>query len=152
MLSQTFIQNFVKLATKSNLLEYSGPSVDEGGQPNKEAFHRQAKKLLKEIAGRLHLNGFEIRSNKAGPGSVGEITLHGERIYIQLSEPMINCAFMWRLVKGRKDYTGLRNQWMAYEKLLDLDNAIAIWAEAIKNHPEPITEFTPANHWQMVTL
>lgn len=87
----------------------------------KADFHRLAKKYLKEIAEamRLEPGDFEIRSNKAGIACLGEVTLHSNNLYVQLGGSLPNTQFYYRTVKGKKDYTGGRNIWMDYERLLD---------------------------------
>ena len=82
----------------------------------KEDFHKRYARALREIAKGLGLTvgTFDIRSNKAGPGVLGEVTLHGERIYMQVGG---SCCgedrpdLLYRTVRGRTDYTGGVNHW-----------------------------------------
>jgi hypothetical protein len=80
------------------------------------------RRVLRAIAAELGLQSgtFDIRSNLGGTAVAGEITLHGEHIYIQFSE---GDSFMYRSCEGRKDYTGGANHWMLYDDLLDLPRA-----------------------------
>lgn len=92
----------------------------------KEKFHKLAKKVAKEIAHRLNLpsGSYEIRSNKAGIAVCGEVTLHGEHIYIQLSQGWNLPRFMYRYCANQKDYTGGVNQWMDWQDFENFDQAI----------------------------
>jgi len=97
-------------------------------ETNKAKFHRLAKSCLREIAKQLGLDKgtFTIRSNMAGIAVSGEVTLHGDDIYISLSAdgPFSEPQFMYRSCKGQKDYTGGGNNWMRYADLSDMDRAI----------------------------
>jgi hypothetical protein len=53
----------------------------------------------------------------------GEITLHADRIYIQLCEPMNGLEVLYRSCNGRKDCSGGGNHWMRYDDLCDLPKA-----------------------------
>ena len=109
-------------------------AYDDHGFNDKKAFHRLATAYLKEFAGVLGLarGSYDVRSNKAGVACLGEVTLHGEGIYIQLSQSSLGEQFMYRKCKGRKDYTGGVNQWMALSQLADITEAGRI----IRNHME----------------
>ena len=52
----------------------------------------------------------------------GEITLHHERVYIQVSQPSTghDSGILIRRCKGRKDYTGERNHFASLSLLDDL--------------------------------
>ena len=54
----------------------------------------------------------------------GEVTLHGEHIYIQLSQGSFYKMFMYRHCNGRKDYSGGVNRWKDFSDLNDLDKAV----------------------------
>ncbi|GEO01881.1 MULTISPECIES: hypothetical protein [Sphingomonadaceae] len=79
----------------------------------KRAFHREARSALRVAARHLGLepDQYDLRSNFAGPAVSGEITLHGDEIYIQVSIPCIHPGreVMFRRCKGRQDYLGDRN-------------------------------------------
>lgn len=76
------------------------------------AFHRDARAALR-AARHLGLepDQYDLRSNFAGPAVSGEITLHGDEIYVQVSIPCIRPGreVMFRRCKGRQDYLGARN-------------------------------------------
>jgi hypothetical protein len=77
----------------------------------KTVFHRDGMKLLKTLAIELGIEA-DFRSNKGGVAVSGEITLHGDQIYIQLFQPSFapdSFQFLVRSCKGRKDYSGGMN-------------------------------------------
>nr|WP_250807778.1 hypothetical protein [Neorhizobium tomejilense] len=84
-----------------------------GTHETKEAFHRDARRLLKSLARDLGFAAgtFDLRSNKGGPAVSGEITLHHNDIYIQASNPgsRQERGLLIRTCKDRKDYTGGNN-------------------------------------------
>jgi hypothetical protein len=85
----------------------------------KAKFHKLGKKVCQEIADLLKLEKgtYDIRSNQGGIAVSGEVTLHGEHIYIQLDQSVLSSLkdrFMYRSCKGRKDYTGGPNRWMTW--------------------------------------
>ena len=93
-------------------------------EPNKKAFHKEAKKVLKEIASRLGLakSDYDITVNKSGIGSSGDIKLKTDKLSLSLSEGACgSIKQMYRTCKGRKDTTGGTNQWVEPERLLDDD-------------------------------
>lgn len=79
----------------------------------KRAFHREARSALRVAARHLglDLDQYDLRSNFAGPAVSGEITLHGDEIYVQVSIPCIRPGreVMFRRCKGRQDYLGMSN-------------------------------------------
>jgi hypothetical protein len=111
------VKKLVKLVENNNF-EYN--------QPAKEQFHKLAKKVAKDIANGLGLTegSYDIRSNMGGIAVCGEVTLHGENIYIQLSKGWNTDRFMYRSCKGRKDYTGGPNQWMEWSDMKNFEYAL----------------------------
>ena len=93
----------------------------------KAKFLRDGKRVLRTIAKKLDLRpgSFDIRINPAGPAVSGEAILHSDQLYIMLSQSLDGANFMFRSVRGRKDYTGGNNHWMPWDKLLELDSACA---------------------------
>ena len=90
----------------------------------KKKFHRLGKKILKQLAQDLNLpaGSYEIRSCLGGPAIWGDITLHAERIYIKLMEPLyLGSAkrVMYRTCNGRKDYRGGSNEWCSIDGLMN---------------------------------
>lgn len=109
---------------------------DEGDR-RKRAFHSNGKVVLRAVAAALGLaeGSYDIRSNKAGIAVCGEVTLHAEGIYIQLSQGLMGDKFMYRSCKGRKDYTGGTNCWMSFSTLTEnFDGAIGAFRAALANY------------------
>jgi hypothetical protein len=99
----------------------------------KARFHRAAKKALRAVAVELKLpaGSFEVRSNQGGIAVSGEVTLHGESLYVQASQPFGGGTHMGLLIrscKGRKDYTGGPNGFAS----LDLLNDVPALADTIR--------------------
>ena len=88
----------------------------------KTKFHRLAKSTLADLARHLGYakNAYDLRSNLGGVAISGEITLHSDELYVQLSQPLAGTNFMWRTCKHRKDYNGGANQLADWDTLLDL--------------------------------
>jgi len=93
------------------------------GSPKGE-FRRLGRRILTAIAHGLGLpdGSYDVRWNPAGPAVSGEVTLHGERIYIQFSDSSL--GILYRSCQGRTDYRGGPNQWLAYHALTDFDYAV----------------------------
>ena len=109
------INNFIKLA-KSNLSYHA---------VNKSKFHRLGKKIAKELAQLMNVDA-DIRSNMGGIAVSGEITLHSDNIYVQFSQNALETCFMYRSCKSKKDYCGGPNNWMQWDRLLDLEQVAKI--------------------------
>ena len=96
-------------------------------EPHKHRFHREAKKRLQALAQQLNMprETWSIRSNKAGLAVSGEITLHAETLYVQVSQSAISAGMgvLIRTCKGRADYTGGPNNFLP---LAWLDNLEAL--------------------------
>jgi len=92
----------------------------------KQLFHRDSKIFLRSVAKALGLQSseFDLRSNKGGPAVSGEITLHTDRLYIQLSHSCMaaGAQVLFRTCDSRKDYTGHVNQFIQVNKLQDQHN------------------------------
>jgi len=91
----------------------------------KALFHADGRRALRRLAEALMLeeDTYNIRSNKGGSAVSGEITLHGETIWVQLS---LDCRLpeqevLFRGVSGRRDYLGDRNHWTSVRDLLAPD-------------------------------
>ncbi len=100
---------------------------------NKAAFHRTCRTLLRGLAAKLNecdCYGVHdpIRSNQGGPAVSGEITLHYDKLYVQVSQPAVGTmetGVMFRLCRSRKDYAGLQNNFAPLSMLLP-DNVEAL--------------------------
>ena len=86
--------------------------------------------LAKEL--RLSPDSFDVRSCLGGVAVSGEIILHGEFIYIQISQPATGAdsGVLIRSCNGRCDYEGGRNHF-APLSLLDEPAALAGHVRAV---------------------
>lgn len=94
----------------------------------KEVFHRDGLKLLKSLAIECGIEA-DFRSNKGGIAVSGEVTMHGDTVYVQLYQPSfasVGFQFLVRKCEGRKDYTGKTNHFHSdmdpIERLIALIN------------------------------
>lgn len=91
------------------------------GDARKKAFHKEGKKFLEKIAKDLGLlkGDYDLRSNLAGMAVSGEVTLHTDTFYLQLSESLMyrGVSLLHRSCKGRKDYCGGQNNTVALNDL-----------------------------------
>lgn len=107
-------------------LAYRGVSHDEAA---KRVFHAEGRSAMRRLAEALELEpgSYDIRSNKGGPAVSGEITFHGEQVWVRLSldvfGPDKEVAF--RQVTGREDHCGDRNRWASINELMAPDRLAA---------------------------
>ena len=98
----------------------------------KRRFHNHAHRQLRALAAALDLAGgdYDLRSNEAGPAVSGEITLHADRLYVQVSQSAMKAKFgiLFRSCRGRRDYCGGVNNFAP----LDLLQSPAELAQRIK--------------------
>ena len=104
-------------------------------EAQKRTFHATAQSRLRILAIielRLEPSSFDVRSNKGGVAVSGEITLHHEEVYVQVSQPFggADTGIMIRTCKGRRDYTGGQNHF-APLTLLDDTAALAARVRAV---------------------
>jgi hypothetical protein len=103
-------------------LAYRGVSYDEAA---KRTFHAEGRTAMRRLAEALGLadGSYEVRSNKGGIAVSGEITLHGEEVWVQLSLGGLghDREILYRRVQGRKDHCGERNHWASINSLLAPD-------------------------------
>jgi hypothetical protein len=87
----------------------------------KRAFHDQTRRRLRELATALGLSRDEcdLRSNLAGIAVSGEITLHGDRIYVQVSQSVTgpDSGILFRTCEDRQDYVGGANNFASLDLL-----------------------------------
>jgi hypothetical protein len=106
----------------------------------KKTFHATALRRLRKLATILNFepSTFDVRSNKAGIAISGEITLHHERVYIQVSQSCMgfDAGILIRTCKGRKDYTGGQNHFASLSLLNDLPKL----AERVRRIMQPAVE------------
>ena len=119
------IRDFVALAKTDVAAGEGDPNHENPHSYTKLKYHSLGKRVLRAIAKELGFQSgtYEVRSNLGGTAVAGEVTLHGEHIYIQFCEPMSGLEVLYRSCKGQKDYMGGGNHWMRYEDLYDLPKA-----------------------------
>ena len=103
-------------------------------EAQKRSFHATGRNRLKALATALRLEpgSFDIRSNLGGVAVSGEVTLHGEHLYVQICQPATGAdsGILIRACKGRKDYTGGPNNF-APLALLDDIPALAVRCRSV---------------------
>lgn len=120
------------LAHKPLLVTLSrrGVAYDEDA---KRTFHAEARRALRRLADSLQLEpgSFEIRVCAGGPAVSGEVILHGEQLYVQVSLSGFGPGnILFRRCRGRTDYCGERNHWAGIRELLDAEEfAVRLVAE-----------------------
>jgi hypothetical protein len=76
----------------------------------KRAFHTQAHRRLGLLGAALGLtrDAYDVRTTKAGIAVSGEITLHDDCLYVQVSQPVTgqDSGILFRTRGGREDYLG----------------------------------------------
>ena len=100
----------------------------------KRLFHSRAKSQLRRIATALGLEpgSYDLRSNHAGIAVSGEITLHGDRLYVQVSQSAMghHSGVLFRTCEGRKDYVGGPNNFASLD-LLNRPDELAHWIRGV---------------------
>lgn len=100
----------------------------------KRRFHSTARVRLRKLAAELRLapSTYDIRSNRGGIAVSGEITLHHDRVYVQVSQFALTSGhgILIRTCNGRKDYSGGPNHFVALALLDDIP-ALAATIHAI---------------------
>jgi hypothetical protein len=93
-------------------------------EERKRRFHAEARRRLTALAKELGLRpgSYDLRSNLGGIAVSGEITLHHEEVYIQVSQYSLGCdrGILFRKCAGRQDFSGGGNQFAALACLDDL--------------------------------
>ena len=88
----------------------------------KRLFHSEARKALRRLADALGLSAgrYDLRVCAGGPAVSGEVILHGEQLYVQVSLSGYGPnQLLYRRVRDRQDYCGQRNHWATIRELLD---------------------------------
>jgi hypothetical protein len=95
----------------------------------KRLFHTNGRKRLRALAAKLGFaeGSFDLRSNQGGIAVSGEVTLHHDRLYVQICQPATgsDTGILIRCCKHRQDYTGGPNH---FASLSDLDDIPALAA------------------------
>lgn len=96
------------------------------GRQRKDKYHHQAARQLRRLAKVLGLEKtqYDLRSNKGGIAVCGEITLHTDSLYVQVSQSCLGPGkeILFRKVKGRDDYSGDHNRFTSAKQLDDVEN------------------------------
>lgn len=107
-------------------LAYRGVAYDADA---KRLFHADGRRAMRRLAEALGLpeGSYDVRSNQGGIAVSGEIILHGEEAWVELS---LGCMgpgneVMFRRVRGRNDYIGDRNRFASVRELLSPDTFAA---------------------------
>ena len=100
----------------------------------KHHFHTSARARLRRLAAALEFPAasYDLRSNQGGIAVSGEITLHHDRVYVQVCQPATGAdsGILIRTCEGRRDYTGGRNHF-APLALLDDIPALAVRVRSV---------------------
>jgi hypothetical protein len=87
----------------------------------KRQFHDHARRQLRALAAALDLaeGDYDLRSNEGGIAVSGEITLHADRLYVQVSQSAMGAGFgiLFRSCKDRRDYCGGVNNFAPLDQL-----------------------------------
>lgn len=106
-MKQADVNRLVSLLSTPGSLSYN--------EENKEFFMRKGKALLKEVAQVMGLTPeqYEVRTNRGGIAVSGEVTLHADHVYFQLSQSVIgDAAQLVRGCRNQKDYSGYANAFL----------------------------------------
>lgn len=110
----------------------------------KQTLHTQGKVFLTTLAKELQIEPgtFEIRSNRAGIAVSGEVTLHSDKLYVQLLESCVGkggVSVLYRNCAGRNDYTGGTNNFVDTVSLYRgaLSGFVAKCKSLIDSAPQP---------------
>ncbi len=88
----------------------------------KRTFHTEARRALKRLAAALQLadGTYEVRVCTGGPAVSGEVILHADELYVQVSIGGYGRGeILYRRCRGRSDYVGERNHWARMAELLE---------------------------------
>jgi hypothetical protein len=87
----------------------------------KRLFHTHARRQLRALAAALGLDDdlYDLRSNEGGIAVSGEITLHADRLYVQVSQSCMgpDAGILFRSCNGRRDYVGGVNNFASLDLL-----------------------------------
>ena len=81
-----------------------------------------------------------IRWNEGGVAVSGEATLHGDHLYVQISQSCMSggrAGVLWRACEGRRDYCGGRNRFCRPSDLTDMQTLIRMKAVVEAGFDDP---------------
>ena len=91
----------------------------------KDLFHADGRRAMRDLAVALALpdGSYTIRSNRSGRSVSGEITLHGEEVWVQLSLGALGPEneVTFRRVRGQHDHLGDRRRFAPLRELLNAE-------------------------------
>lgn len=95
----------------------------------KVAFHEEWETRFRKVARDLGLKRqqYTVRSNKAGPAILGEVTLHSDSLYVQVGGSLSGQErkLMYRSCTSQSDYCGDTNHYMTTDTFeFDYDTAL----------------------------
>ena len=95
-------------------------------EPRKTIFHNEGHRLLGQLARALGLgdHDFDLRSEIAGPAASGAVVLHGENIYVAVTQDR-GRTVVYRSCKGRHDVQGGPSHFAEAEDLCNTDEFAA---------------------------
>ena len=97
------------IKTMASIME---KDLEYGDPADKDVFHKTGMRRLRAFA-QTHLGlskgQFDVRSNRGGIAVSGEVTLHTDRIYIQLSKGFSGPGILIRTCGGRRNFSGHSN-------------------------------------------
>ena len=83
----------------------------------KTAFHEEWETRFRKVARDLGLKRqqYTVRSNKAGPAILGEVTLHSDSLYVQVGGSLSGqeSQILYRSCTSQSDYCGDTNHYMS---------------------------------------
>jgi hypothetical protein len=107
------------MSKKSSTFDFCKPVAYDDHA--KRLFHRRARSQLRRLATALGLapGSYDLRSKPAGIAVSGEITLHADSLYVQVSQSAMGNAnsILFRTCKGRKDYVCRPNNFVPLDLL-----------------------------------
>ena len=85
----------------------------------KKLFHGEARRALTALADALgyERRDFDLRSNQGGIAVSGEVTLHSDEAYIQVSCDCRGGRVLFRRCRNRRDYCGDPNHFATIDEL-----------------------------------
>lgn len=116
----------------------------------KRAFHREARAALAALARKLGLvpRDYDLRVNAGGIAVSGEVTLHADTFYVQISRGVMGPGreILYRRCNGRRDYCGDRNHFADISVAIDAGRFATLLRRDLHLAPETVRQeaLTPA--------
>lgn len=97
------------LTVRAGLLSSNIHGYTEEDERAKHLFHLDAREFLVSLARALELpeGSYEIRSNQGGQAVSGEVTLHHDNLFVELSESAVRrgVVISYRSCESQQDFT-----------------------------------------------